>query len=335
MDHITHYNTAAREFLADCRTQNKSAQTIQAYNMALHLFGEFLRTTPEFSAAGPTYEAVRAWRDHLAVGHCANTVRQYLRVLRIFFTWASDISHGASRFYAENPVSRTLTPKVPERPYEIILTDAQAAKLFVNERPAGSPCRAGTWARNYALVVLALTTELRNAEILALTPEDIDFAHGEITVESGKGCKFRVVDMPPIAATALQLYLQDQESKRPRPTAKSTLFGTFGDPRRGETEWRPGSRQWLSKLIEAHVKNVTGVPGVTSHDLRHVGARIDLNAGMRMEELQAKLGHSNLSTTQIYCGRLMARRGRVEAEKAMESARLNTMKNMEKLHTAV
>jgi len=44
--------------------------------------------------------------------------------------------------------------------------------------------------------------------------------------------------------------------------------------------------------VESHVRAVTGVPDIRSHDLRHVGARIDLNAGMKQEELQSKLGHT-------------------------------------------
>lgn len=74
-------------------------------------------------------------------------------------------------------------------------------------------------------------------------------------------------------------------------------------------EWKAGTKQWLSELVERHVRSVTGVPDIRSHDLRHVGSRLDLNSGMPENELQAKLGHASPITTQRYSGRLMDRSG--------------------------
>ena len=91
----------------------------------------------------------------------------------------------------------------------------------------------------------------------------------------------------------------------------------------------------ISSLVERHVRTVTGVEGVTSHDLRHVGARLDLNNGMRLEELQAKLGHSSYDTTQIYSGRLTARRGQQKAREVFAERERQAEKNAARLQEAV
>ena len=76
------------------------------------------------------------------------------------------------------------------------------------------------------------------------------------------------------------------------------------------------------------VQGVTGVDNVRTHDLRHVGARLYLNAGASMEFLQSELGHSSMSTTQIYSGRLQARRGRNSASEILANMEREAKTNM-------
>ena len=145
---------------------------------------------------------------------------------------------------------------------------------------------------------------------------------GELTVNHGKGDKFRVVDFPPFAQAAVLLYLQSGLRPAALPSS-APLFGTTAEHKAacGSTdcgEWHKGSDVWLSECVRRHVLAVTGVDNVRTHDLRHVGARLWLNGGASMEHLQSELGHSSMSTTQIYSGRLQARRGRNAAKEILE-----------------
>ena len=193
------------------------------------------------------------------------------------------------------------------------------------------------WARNYAIVVLLLATEIRNAELLSLRLCDLDFVHSELTVVSGKGGKFRVIDFPLIAQTAIRLYLN--WPGRPKTlTNQDYLFGTQGVKgeavRNGQPDfWKRGTSQWLSAVVERHVYAITGVHGVRTHDLRHVGARLDLNNGMTFEELQAKLGHANFGTTQRYSGKLVHRRRRQSARLVYDERARQAARNAEILRT--
>ena len=186
------------------------------------------------------------------------------------------------------------------------------------------------WPRDYAIIILLLSTALRNSELRALTPADLDFVHSEIVVEHGKGDKFRAIEFPLIAQSAIKLYLASNFRSETL-SDDDPLFGTYMPSKAAEigndVGWRMLSESGLSGLVEAHVRLVAGVPGVRTHALRHVCARVDLNSGMRLEELQSKLGHSKIQTTQIYSGRLMSRRQRQSAEDLLEAQRKQAREN--------
>ena len=87
-------------------------------------------------------------------------------------------------------------------------------------------------------------------------------------------------------------------------------------------------------MVESHVFAVTGVHNIRSHDLRHVGARLDLNSGMDHYALQSKLGHANPQTTQIYSGKLMARVGRSSAKEVIAERDYQAQRNLARLAAA-
>ena len=267
---------------------------------------------------------VEAWRDAMTDrGSMPSTVRQKLTTLKIFFDRATKRSFPSALRFAENPVDEDFMPKQVKRPYEEILTDEQVTMLYKNEAP---PHFGSTWARNYALIQLALNEKIRNAEILDLRLCDLDFAHHELTVENGKGRKFRVVDLTPLTEQAITQYL-DSGLRPDYLSDEDYLFGTTSTheqgniaSRSGAEKWHRGTTNFVSTAIERTVKAVTGVPNVRSHDLRHIGSRVCLNAGQSMEELQGQLGHSSITTTAIYANRLLQRRRR-ESAKAVLAAR--------------
>lgn len=306
---------ASDAYLKNVAATSPSPKTVATYASTLTDFMNFFISGDE-NYKGPTYTTIAAWRDSLVErGLTPSTVRQYLVRLHTFFDFASDPACGG--WYENNPVSRRFFPQTARessRPYDPILTDRQVMLLWRYDKAPG--CRRDTWPRNYAIVILLLTTELRNAELLSLTPADLDWESGELTVERGKGNKFRRVEFPEIAQSAVRLYLAS--GLRPKDVSDTApLFGTTSPKEFGARvrngEWVRGSSQWLSGIVLRHVKAVTGVDNVRSHDLRHVGARLDLNSGMSQAELQSKLGHASPGTTQVYSGRLLSRTGRKSA----------------------
>lgn len=321
MNAIEKYDTAVVAYLRNAIFTGKSETTVDNYRSRLLRFREAWVSAHNGAPENdPSYADVLSFRDNLMEnGAAASTVRQYLIELRAFFE-----AMGKPRFvpgvsYPENPVDVEFYPVVKKRPYDLILTDDQVKKLLPRRRPENA--KKTTWPRNYAFIALILATKIRNSELLALTLDDLDFEAGELTVNHGKGDKFRVVDFPPFAQAAVLLYLQSGLRPATLPSS-APLFGTTAEHKAasGSTktgEWHKGSDVWLSECVRRHVLSVTGVDNVRTHDLRHVGARLCLNGGASMESLQSELGHSSMSTTQIYSGRLQARRGRNSAKQIL------------------
>lgn len=313
---VKRFEEVAEMYLSDLRHANMSARTVDNYAKRLRYFKEFWESTQPESDPGTA--DVRAWRDSLIdKGVSPKTVKQYLVELSAFFEYVSD-ENDTDRIYTKNPVTKKLFPKTKgesTKPYEKILTDEDAKKLWENKSVYGS---RKCWARNYAIIMLLLDGKIRNAELLDLKLSDVDFEYGEIVIEKGKGNKYRIVTLNDISLSALKLYLAS--GARPEGLDDNDyLFGTtaehaFGGKRYGQ-EWHRGTTAWLSQIVERHVAKVTGREGFRSHSLRHNGAILDLNNGTSLERIQAELGHSSVQTTEIYAGRLRSvRRNRSSRE---------------------
>ena len=313
MNTVEKYAASRAEYMERLKFQNLSPRTLRNYEQTTRLFGDFLTQNP----TDDLYEAVEAWKESmLRNGNAPSSVNARLTQLGIFFTKASKRSFPKELRYKENPVADVEPIKVVKRPYEEILTDEQVKMLAVNEPPKNA--KKSFWARNYAIVSLLCNEKIRNAELLDLTLADVDFEYHEITIENGKGRKQRTVDMSPLTEAALRRYLASEI--RPAISDDQPLFGTTAAHSRGlgstqgAEAWHRATTQWLSELVERHVYAVCGVKSVRSHDLRHVGARVCLNAGTSMEELQGQLGHAQMSTTMIYSGKLLQHRRRESAQ---------------------
>lgn len=336
MNPIVKFDEAKVAYLRNLRFRGKSDCTLTNYESRLDNFKAFWAAQHNGAPSeDPTHADVTAWRDSLfEAGRKPSTILQYLVELGAFFGTMQDPIFGEHLTYASNPVSKQLYPTVKKRPYDQILTDDEVKKLLPNRCPEAH--MKSTWPRNYAIIALLLSTKLRNAEVLDLRLCDLDFENAELSVNHGKGDKFRITEFPPFAQSAVLLYLVSGLRPATLPDT-APLFGTtadntFGCNARaiasGAEKWHRGSSQWLSSLVERHVKSLTGVSNVRTHDLRHVGARLELNAGASLEYLQSELGHENMSTTQIYAGKLQTKRGRASAQEVFAQMNQVAAQNM-------
>ena len=286
---VERLEAASAAWLRDLEEQGRLSRTVEAYASTLADFTSFFGADEDKSDI-PSYAEVLLWRGNLESRGCRErTIAQYLRQLRAFFTWACE--HG---WYQVNLVLKRLLPApsdLPPKEYAK-LGKWQLQRLYTFTRPGYA--RTATYPRNYAIVILLLTTELRNAELLHLTLADLHWQEGEIFVERGKGNKFRRVEFPEIAQSAVRIYLASGIRPRGLPDT-APLFGTtskkgvFGTNERDGT-WTFGSAEWLSALVMRHVKAVTGVSGVRCEDLRHIGRGAE---SLSLEETRARQARRN------------------------------------------
>ncbi len=247
------------------------------------------RTLDAVSAA----DLERYLSDLHEAGQKASSVSRKLSALRQFFKFCC-----LERGLRHNPTEKLESPSLPKR-LPKFLTQEQVTALL-DAADAGlaysglEPSLAEALrARDRAMVYLLYATGLRVSELVTLTTHQFDGEQGYVRVR-GKGEKERITPFAPAAGEHVLEYL---EKHRPRLEPRSDhLFVA----RPSEREASALSRQSLWKLLK-QLALQAGVPTTLSpHVLRHSFATHLLHSGMNLRSLQTLLGHSDLSTTQIY-----------------------------------
>lgn len=224
----------------------------------------------------------RAWLADRARRNLAHkSTARALSSLRGFYKYLAK-HHGIKN----NAIGLISSPKVPRKLSKAIeVTDVENMHDAIRSIDAAEPWIA---ARDWALVVLIFGCGLRISEALSLTNADVR-AHPDILRIMGKGAKERIVPVLPAVWDAIDKYT----AVRPFGTAPDdALFRSV----RG----LPMSARMAEKVVE-HVRRYLQLPDyVTPHALRHTFATALLAGGADLRSLQELLGHSSLSTTQLY-----------------------------------
>lgn len=289
---IEKLEAASAAWLRDLGEQGRLSRTVEAYASTLADFTNFFGAD-EDKPDIPSYAEVLLWRGNLESRGCRDrTIAQYLRQLRAFFDWACE--HG---WYQANPVLKRLIPLVSDLPPAeyVALHDWQLQRLYTFNRPQNA--KATTYPRNYAIVIMLLTTDLRNGELLHLTPADLHWSDNVVAARDGHTGEVRRVAFSDLAQSAVRLYLASGLRPKDLPDT-APLFGntapkgSFG-PRTGDEsrKWQHGSRQWLSTLVERHVSAVALVPGVHCEELRHAAAQAE---SASLAEIRARQARRNV-----------------------------------------
>lgn len=178
-----------------------------------------------------------------------------------------------------NPFEHILTPKLGKRlpsflyPEEVIkLLNAVNLKLKNGQR-------------DIAILELIYASGMRVGEVARIKTDDIDLENGEVLVH-GKGDRERVVLIGSHAVTAIRKYLEGMKKDE-----KHLFLGRTGS--------KLTSRS-IERMIRKYAKKVGFAKRVTPHTLRHSFATHLLERGADLKIVQELLGHSSLSTTQIY-----------------------------------
>ena len=291
---VERLEAASAAWLRDLEAHGAAPNTLKGYSLTAEDFICFF--ADEEDAGAPSYAEIFLWRQTFdRRGLTPRTQQQYLIRLRAFFDWACE--HG---WYQANPVLKRVIPTVSDLPPAeyVALHDWQLRRLYTYERPQNA--KAATYPRNYAIVIFLLTTELRSAELLRLTPADLHWSDNAIIVRDGHAGEVRRVAFSDLAQSAVRIYLASGIRPQDLPDT-APLFGntapkgSFG-PRTGDEsrKWQHGSRQWLSTLVERHVSAVAFVRGVRCEELRHAAAQAESASLAEARARQARLNVSLL-----------------------------------------
>jgi integrase/recombinase XerD len=220
-----------------------------------------------------------AWRT--GQGYSPRSNARLLSALRAFFGWL--LRRGVR---GDDPAALLQPPKLP-RSLPKALAESQVEALLAApdvETPLG--------LRDRAMLELMYACGLRVSELANLPATAINLRQGVLRV-MGKGSKERLVPLGEEAQHWVERYLAQARPQLAGRRALAPLFiGTNGEA---------PSRQQLWQLVKRHAAAAGIDPArISPHGLRHSFATHLLNHGADLRALQMLLGHSSLSTTQIY-----------------------------------
>ena len=199
----------------------------------------------------------------------------------------------------ENPADTLESPSQPKRLPKYLTPEQVNALLDAADRgidyKAPEKEIAALHARDAAMVYLLYATGLRVSELVGLTLHKIELQQGYVRVR-GKGDKERIAPFAPIAGEKLKLYLDVFRPQLCPPSHSHSHDQSAFVSHRGETI----TRQTFWKTLKNLAQNARIPSTLSPHMLRHSFATHLLQSGMNLRSLQMLLGHSDLSTTQIY-----------------------------------
>lgn len=290
-------SSALAAYRADLLASGYSAASVEQYTRIINQYDAFCtnkQQNPSLPSSVSAYKAYMATDRGVRLG----TVQYHLTVLRSFFAYCVETLQTLE----DNPIHEKLYVNrkklaAERRPYgDKLLSEEEIRALasctslpFVHQR---------TFLRNRAIVLTLVMCGLRNSELRALRPCDLDFRRSQITVEYGKGGKRRTVAFPAIARNAVVKYMQET---RPKDLPEDALLFGIGE---SAADWHEIDRFSLSTLVRRYVEHATGHKGERSHALRHAYASTLLSNGARIQEIQTELGHSSIRTTERYAAML-------------------------------
>lgn len=262
---------------------NYSAHTVLSYRVDLEQWRDWMTggRPDEFNPLDVTTSDLRQWILHLSNDDhdTPRTLRRKAAALRSFYRYLMKTGRIDC-----NPAADIILAK-PGKPLPTFIRPSETKELFDDDFDRDDFIET----RDRLISLMLYTTGMRRAELVGLKDVDVDCERGELKV-LGKRNKERII---PFGAELNEMITLYRTLRRRETIAEPEMFFV-----------RPGGLPIYPMLVERVVRNVlTGhahAARLSPHVLRHSCATDLLNNGADITAVQQLLGHSSLSTTQIY-----------------------------------
>jgi len=289
-----------QEFLEYLEVEkNRSAKTVRNYDFYLRRFIEQSGVKGLKDITLPKVKQFRVWLNRLenpkdVDGLSKKTQNYHVIALRSFLKYLSKMD------VVSMAAEKIELAKEPDRQVEFLeeeeLERLLEAPLVMSDGITETRTPSIIQLRDKALLELLFSTGLRVSEAATLTTDMINLKKDEFTVR-GKGSKLRVVFLSDVAKEWIKKYLDARDM--------ATLYLFVSHDRakgkgKRQTEDKPLSSRSVERLVHKYAKAAGIMKKVTPHTMRHTYATDLLQNGADIRSVQSMLGHSSITTTQIY-----------------------------------
>jgi integrase/recombinase XerD len=258
--------------------KRQSPNTITSYRHDINYFASYLLSK---KLNDVKTDDVRSFLIFLREkGLARSTVARYLSSIKSFYRYLY-----TEKLILNNPIEIIDSP-CPWRKLPNVLSAEEVDALI-----AAPDIKTSAGLRDHAMLELLYATGLRVTELISLKLSDVDLRVGYLKT-LGKGSKERVVPFGDAARIAIENYILRVRPSVSQKTESTDLFLT----RRGTTM----TRQGFWKILKKYITKAKISGNVSPHTLRHAFATHLLERGADLRSVQQMLGHSDISSTQIY-----------------------------------
>ena len=261
--------------------RNRSERTVKAYGDDLRSFEAFFKNLDDqLSWESVDSDVIRSWMESMMdKGNTATSINRRLSAVRSLYRFAlsrgiveRDPAHGL-----KGPKGKKLLPQyLRESEMDRLLAD----DMWTDEM---GDLRART------IILMFYSTGIRLSELTGLDNASVDLEAQQLKVR-GKGNKERLIPFGSELQKALRLYTERRDAETP---SDSQAFFVGDDGQRMTS-------QQVRLIVQHHLSRVTTMKKRSPHVLRHTFATAMLNNEAGIESVKKLLGHSKLSTTEIY-----------------------------------
>lgn len=263
------------------KVKQASGNTVSSYMRDIRQFAQWLQSSVELDVLNASQLNISEYLKYLQVqGKSGATVSRTLASLKNFYGYAV-----ATGFLEASPVTEEIHVDRGEKKLPQILTGKEVELLLA--QPSAVDAKG---IRDKAMLEVMYATGIRVTELIDLNVEDVNLELGILKCNSAR--KSRAIPLYPAALRALSAYLREVRMMMIADPQEKALFVNVGGSRM--------SRQGFWKILKHYQAKANIEKDITPHTLRHSFAVHLLENGADLGSLQELMGHSDISSTQMY-----------------------------------
>ena len=269
-----------KQFLDFLQNEKRvSNNTLQSYSRDIHQYESYVSQN-KINYAKADAQKITDYLKHLQdMGKKTSTISRSLASIRSFYQYLVRVKK-----IKHDPTENIQSPKVEKR-VPCVLTSEEVENLLSQPKDVDLK---GT--RDKAMLEVAYATGMRVTEIISLNVEDVNIEQGFITCSSAT--KQRNIPLGSISIAALNEYIKEERPIMIKDENEKALFVNVNGKRL--------TRQGFWKIVKFYKEQAHITKDITPHVLRHSFATHLLQNGADLKAIQTMLGHSDISSTQVY-----------------------------------